>query len=107
MLPSYAARRRGLPGASFFTLVAGVPEAVIQGAVDQPAGGLVAAQVPVLRVAEHDGDDDLGLLGGGVAHEPRVLHVERLGPVQRAGLAGDVDRLVPAKRSRGTAELAG
>ena len=65
--------------------------------LDEAAGGLVAPQVPVLRVAEHDRHDDLGLLGRGIAHEPRVLHVERLGLGQRAGLPGDMDGLALAE----------
>src|ERR1700704_1681760 len=115
MLPSYAARRRSLPVRASSRPWPGVPRAVpgvlpglvIERAVDQPPGRLVAAQVPVLRVAEHDGYDDLWLLGRGISHEPRVLHVERLGPGQRAGLAGDADRLAPPERSRRAAELAG
>src|ERR1051325_1029763 len=102
MLPPRAARRGDLRRAIFCTSVGR-----LERAIDQATRRLVAAQVPVLRVAEHDGDDDLRLLGGRVSDEPRVLHVERLGPGQRAGLAGDADRLAAAERARGAAELAG
>src|SRR2546429_6942054 len=101
MLPSYATRRGDLRRAIFFTLGGR------QRAIDQPAGRFVSAQMPVLRVAEHDGDDDLRLLRRRVPDEPRVLHVEWLGPGQCAGLAGDADRLVAAERARGAAEPAG
>src|ERR1043166_7246775 len=101
MLPSYATRRRDLHRAIFFT------SGGIKRAVDQSPGDLVAAQMPVLRVAEDDRDDDLRLLGRRVSDEPGVLHVERLSPGQRPGLAGDADRLAPAERARRAAELAG
>src|SRR5215470_17301363 len=110
MLPPCTSRRRDLRRAILFTLAgtlaatpAGMPGG-LEGAIDQPARGLVAPQVPVLWVAEHDRDDDLWLLGRRVSDEPRVLHVERLGPRQRAGLAGDVDRLAAAERPGGAAE---
>src|SRR5579859_4834649 len=101
MLPPGASRRRDLRGAIFFT-PGGMPG--VERAVDQAARRLVTAQVPVLGVAEHHGHDDLRLLGRRVSDEPRVLHVERLGPGQRAGLAGDADRLVLAERARGATE---
>src|SRR5262245_29831656 len=52
---------------------------------------LVGAAAGVRAVAEEDRDRDLGALGGGEADEPGVGE-ERLGAVERAGLARDLDR---------------
>src|SRR5438874_9661119 len=41
-------------------------------AFEELAGDLGGAEAPVLAVADQDGDRDLGVVGGGVADEPRV-----------------------------------
>src|SRR5512146_2680431 len=71
-------------------VVGGEGRGAVEVAGEEVGGDLVGFLVPGLAVAEEDGDGDFGAFGRGKADEPGVRE-ERLGAVERAGLARDLD----------------